>query len=227
MKFLHLVIAVVAFMAINSESKPQQPQIIVNDLEDYAPVTYHTTNHSTTVTATRVSRDAGDNFVDQVYAEHNRIRKENGLSTLRVDGDLEDILQRLGYNGDGHDHREKGNLQSYAVKVTGRSRYTNKETGEPIDYLENYAASKNGKLTAKDLLSSWMDSPGHKKTILDSRWGFMACGIGSQPSSINRGYSDYSYTCAFIRKYKDNCIENGLTAPYWTFTRYQIGPCRV
>ena len=49
--------------------------------------------------------------MDQVYAEHNRIRKENGLSTLRVDGDLEDILQRLGYNGDGHDHREKGNLQ--------------------------------------------------------------------------------------------------------------------
>ena len=61
MKFLHLVIAVVAFMAINSESKPQQPQIIVNDYQDHAPITYHTVPTAQTIkpTAIRVSRGAG------------------------------------------------------------------------------------------------------------------------------------------------------------------------
>ena len=60
MKFLHLVIAVVAFMAINSESKPQLIYTTVNDLQDHAPITYRRTNHSTTVPIPiRVSRDAG------------------------------------------------------------------------------------------------------------------------------------------------------------------------
>jgi len=98
MKFLHLVIAVVAFMAINSESKPQQPQIIVNDYQDHAPITYHTVPTAQTIkpTAIRVSRGAGDPFssrgqraLDSGLTSCNNLenlvnnhRSRNGLSKL-------------------------------------------------------------------------------------------------------------------------------------------------
>ena len=52
-----------------------------------------------------------DRFLDQVYAEHNRIRRKEGLSTLRIDTGLQKILQRLGFNSAGHDHSQQGNLQ--------------------------------------------------------------------------------------------------------------------
>ena len=51
-----------------------------------------------------------DQYLEEVYAEHNRIRKDNGLSTLYVDKNLEEMLQRLGYNSKGHDHAQKDNL---------------------------------------------------------------------------------------------------------------------
>lgn len=144
-------------------------------------------------------------FLEGVYEEHNRQRDKFKLPALEVDGDLEDILTRLGYNEDGHDHRQKGNLQSHAVQVTGLSGYFDTKTGKPKDFKENVATSGNYKHTAKSLLSRWMASDDHKRTILDSRWGYMACGIGSRPSTIGRN-KDYSYICAFIRDYKDNCI---------------------
>ena len=43
-------------MAINSESKPQQPQITIVNYEDDASITYQRTNHSTT----RGRRDSGN-----------------------------------------------------------------------------------------------------------------------------------------------------------------------
>ena len=50
-----------------------------------------------------------DRFLEDVYREINKRR--TNLPDLRVDRGLEDILQRLGYNEDGHDHRQKDNLQ--------------------------------------------------------------------------------------------------------------------
>jgi len=138
-------------------------------------------------------------FLEDVYREHNRVRAKEGMPKLYVDRDLERILQRLGYNGDGHNHRQVNNLQDYAVRVTGLSGSYDPKTGKPRDFLENYAQSGNFKWTAKDLLNEvWMKSSGHRRTILDSRWEYMGCGIG-------KSGRDWSYTCAFIRDYKNGC----------------------
>ena len=50
-----------------------------------------------------------DRFLEDVYKEINKRR--SNLPDLRVDRGLENILQRLGYNGDGHDHSQVDNLQ--------------------------------------------------------------------------------------------------------------------
>jgi len=145
-----------------------------------------------------------DQFLQDVYNEHNRQRRLKNLPALGVDGDLEKILQRLGYNGDGHNHGQKDNLQAYAARVTGLSGSYDPSTGKAKDFKENWAYSGNKKHTAKALLEDWMGSRGHRATILDSRWGYMGCGIG-------RNGRDYTYTCAFIRDYKDGCYELSAT----------------
>lgn len=152
--------------------------------------------------------DIDDQFVEDVYAEHNKIRERNQLPTLYVDKNLEEMMQRLGYNSKGHGHAQVDNLQSYGVRVTGTSFIPS--------YRENTARSFNYKHTMQTLfykgrtpggrpVKGWMESPGHKDAIIDPSLKYMGCAVGSTPSSIG-SKRDYSYTCAFIRKYKDSCL---------------------
>jgi len=148
-------------------------------------------------------------FLEDVYREHNRVRAKEGMPKLYVDRDLERILQRLGYNGDGHNHRQVNNLQAYAARVTGLSGSYDPSTGKARDFLENWAYTYNKKHTAKSLLEEWMGSGGHRSTILDSSWEYMGCGIGQSGR-------EWSYTCAFIRDYKNGCgfLENKVGGIY-------------
>jgi len=133
---------------------------------------------------------APDRFLEDVYKEINKRR--SNLPDLRVDRGLENILQRLGYNGDGHDHSQVDNLQAHAERVSGKSGSYDPSTGKAKDFLENWAYTGNYKHTAKSLLDAWMASSGHRRTILDSKFGHVGCGIGKKGR-------DHTYTCAFIR----------------------------
>jgi len=158
-----------------------------------------------------------DKHLEDVYAEHNKIRRKNNLSTLYVDKNLEEMLQRLGYNSNGHRHAQISNLNSYASRVTG------------IQGIENVATSQNYKHTMQTLfykgtspsgrpVKGWMHSPGHKRNILDPSTRYMGCGIGNRPSRIGRN-KDWSYTCYFITDYKNGCFQLTTTEEDCDFYR--------
>merc|ERR1712008_448420 len=108
MKFPHLVIAVVAFMAINSESKPQQPQI-----------------------TTRGRRDAGDNCCNRVRGQalegsSDYAKDDQGTRFAYYSKKLGMINDRPHYTSDDgesgiwHDGNS-WNVGSLGAKGTGRS----------------------------------------------------------------------------------------------------------
>jgi len=158
-----------------------------------------------------------DKHLEDVYAEHNKIRERNRLTTLNVDKNLEDILARLGYNGNGHSHAQIKNLQAYALRVTGTQG------------RENWSTSINYKHTMQSLfytgpspsgrrVTGWMESDGHKINILNPSMSYMGCGIGSRASRIGRD-RDWSYTCYFIADYKNSCLVATITDEECDFYR--------
>lgn len=126
---------------------------------------------------------------------HNKIRKDRKLPTLCVHSALQkaarahskDMIDR-----DYFSHTTKGGktydlrLKSFGYTPKGFSYYT---TGENIAY-------GSGSLAAPDsIMRAWMNSPGHKKNILNRN--FREVGIGTYTGNY-KGYEDTTmYTADF------------------------------
>lgn len=173
MKFLHLVIAVVAFMAINSESKPQQPQIIVNDYQDHAPITYHTVPTAQTIkpTAIRVSRGAGDNCCKRVQATYTGNQKGGayeGQSSkftfyTKQEGNINDKPRYVSDSGEHSIWYQGGKWQVGKIESQG-SNYaglTTKSTddcpNEPVYNWRYYDSDDEEWYNAGEGFSIWCD----------------------------------------------------------------------
>ena len=92
-------------------------------------------------------------FLDDLYKEHNKFRRQNGLRPLKVDRGIENYLRRIKSLpiGIGHDHNQHKNLARY---------YLNKGC---YGYAENLFW---GPKVAKVAMKEWKNSPGHRRNIL-------------------------------------------------------------
>jgi len=120
-------------------------------------------------------------FIDDVYKEINRIRRQNGESTLHVDTGMEKIMKRIRYT-ENHNHSQKRNLEAYNTQCTGWTGIS-----EILYYGSRVPTIYQLFHNPSD---SWMYSPGHKREILRSTNKAMACA-----SQVSRGR--VSVVCAF------------------------------
>ena len=98
------------------------------------------------------------NFINQLYNEHNKYRKQNGRPSLQPDRNIENILRRLRSitTSVGHNHNQIPNLRNYSFQQKGCRR-----TAENLAW--------NFGLNARDILNQWKNSPGHNRNILTNR----------------------------------------------------------
>ena len=92
-------------------------------------------------------------FLDDLYKEQNKFRRQNGLRPLKIDRGIENYLRRIKSLpiGVGHDHNQIRNLRRY---------YKSKGC---------YGSAENlffGPKVAKAAMKSWKNSPGHRSNIL-------------------------------------------------------------
>ena len=92
-------------------------------------------------------------FLDDLYKEQNKFRRQNGLRSLKIDRRVENYLRRIKSlsKGIGHNHNQKRNLKRY--------------------YLSKgcYGQAENlffGPKVAKAAMKNWKTSPGHRSNIL-------------------------------------------------------------
>jgi len=118
-------------------------------------------------------------FWDEFYALQNRERGED----LIVDEQIEKILEEVGFNTRGHNHKRINQIKGYTKCISGYfAENSSPATGE-----------RSGEKTPTSLLAGWMRSSGHKRHIQNPRNAYVGCARG-------RSGSNYSYLCAFRRK---------------------------
>jgi len=105
-------------------------------------------------------------FIDDVYKEINRIRRQNNLGINHVDTGMEKIMKRIRYTT-SHNHSQKRNLRAYNTQCTGWTGISEvlfAGSRVPTIYQLFYGSD-----------DAWMNSPGHKIEILRSTNEAMAC----------------------------------------------------
>jgi len=149
-----------------------------------------------TITVCAGFPQGGDNdefyFINDVVREHNKIRRDAGLPEFTISTPMEDMLAKVGYNTKRHGHSQYNNLKAYAGEVS----YVG--TTPTTTFAENVATNSPRRHSAAALVDGWMNSPDHKKNILNRELHYIACTVGS------RG-NNYSYICAFHGKYSNEC----------------------
>ncbi|MEO5575102.1 MAG: CAP domain-containing protein, partial [Gaiellaceae bacterium] len=118
----------------------------------------------------------------QVLAELNRIRVQHHLAPLRLSRPLSaaaDAHSRaMGAHGFfAHDSRDGSEFWKRVRRFYGPSGYDTWSVGENLLW-------SSGGLTAGTALKLWMESPGHRKNILTSRWreiGLSALAVHAAP----------------------------------------------
>jgi len=117
-------------------------------------------------------------FWDDFYILQNR---ERGVDLI-VDSQIEKILEEVGFNTRGHQHKRRNQIIEYTLCIGG-------------SWAENSfprTGQRAGEETPSSLLAVWMGSADHRATIKDSQNRYVGCARG-------RSGSNYSYLCAFRR----------------------------
>jgi len=122
-------------------------------------------------------------LLNSVYYDTNKQRANMGISKLNVDPELERIIQRAGCIKD-HYHSQRKNSKDYALGKTGAWAENVLCGGSPCprEYVETTYPTKG-----------WMDSPGHRSSMLDTRYEWIGCSAYKCDSSG----SQVAVTCAY------------------------------
>ena len=127
---------------------------------------------------------SNDDFTKQVLELTNDFRKENGLKPLKWDPELAQAAQ---------DHSENMGKQDFFS-------HTGKDGSKPWDRTaaagddnnrigENIAA---GQRTPQEVVQGWMNSPGHRKNILNPDYEYLGVGYHEQkPDTGSVNYQRY------------------------------------
>jgi uncharacterized protein YkwD len=111
---------------------------------------------------------AADRFESQVLVELNTIRRQHGLTALRLSRPLSSAAdahsRAMGTFGFfDHDSRDGTEFWQRVQRFYGPAGYKSWSVGENLLW-----SSSN--LSAAAALKLWMGSPGHRKNILTPRW---------------------------------------------------------
>ncbi|WP_064091669.1 CAP domain-containing protein [Rossellomorea aquimaris] len=110
-----------------------------------------------------------DGFVQQVIDLTNKERSKNGLGALKSDGELSNVAE----------------MKSEDMKEKNYFSHTSPTYGSPFEMMENFgidysSAAENiavGQETPKSVVNAWMNSPGHRKNILNKQVTHIGVGI--------------------------------------------------
>ena len=125
---------------------------------------------------------AADQLESQVLAELNAIRRQHGLTPLRLSRPLSTAAdshsRAMGTFGFfDHDSRDGSEFWQRVQRFYSPDGYRSWSVGENLLW-------SSGTLDAAAALKLWMGSPGHRKNILTARWreiGLSALKVGSAP----------------------------------------------
>jgi uncharacterized protein YkwD len=128
----------------------------------------------------------------------NRERTDRGEQPLRADADLQQAAQQYSEDMTSRDYFEhvgpRGDTPVARMRATGYifSSHVGYEIGENIGWATLWLASPRA------MVSSWMQSPGHRANILDAHFRDSGIGISPHPlSSLARGQAGATYTQDF------------------------------
>ncbi|WP_044340382.1 CAP domain-containing protein [Rossellomorea aquimaris] len=113
-------------------------------------------------------------FVKQVVDLTNQERKKNGLNALKMDGELGNVAE----------------MKSEDMKENDYFSHTSPTYGSPFEMMENFGvdystAAENiavGQKTPESVVNAWMNSPGHRKNILNKQVTHIGVGTAKDPS---------------------------------------------
>jgi uncharacterized protein YkwD len=125
---------------------------------------------------------AADQLEVQVLAELNKIRRQHGLTPLRLSRPLSTAAdahsRAMGTFGFfDHDSRDGSEFWERVQRFYGPNGYRSWSVGENLLW-------SSGALSAAAALKLWMGSPGHRRNILTARWreiGLSALKVSSAP----------------------------------------------
>jgi len=122
-------------------------------------------------------------LLDSVYYDTNKQRANRGIRKLKVDPELARIIQRAGCIK-SHFHSQRKNFIDYALGKTGTYAENVLCSGSPCprEYVETTYPTKE-----------WMNSPDHRKSMLDTRYEWIGCSAYKCDSSG----SQVAVTCAY------------------------------
>ncbi|KAA0560676.1 hypothetical protein F0342_21855 [Bacillus sp. CH30_1T] len=113
-------------------------------------------------------------FMKQVVDLTNQERKKNGLGALKMDGELANVAE----------------MKSEDMKENDYFSHTSPTYGSPFEMMENFGvdystAAENiavGQKTPESVVNAWMNSPGHRKNILNKQVTHIGVGTAKDPS---------------------------------------------
>ncbi len=108
---------------------------------------------------------------DYILTEINRIRKAKGLDPLKLNSKLQEVARRHSLDMSSLNYFSHEDLDGHDVRYRlASARVGWKRVGENI-------AKCRSSDPARTALAGWLDSPGHRRNILDQ--GFKETGIGA------------------------------------------------
>jgi uncharacterized YkwD family protein len=113
-------------------------------------------------------------FVKQVIDLTNQERKKNGLGALKADGELANVAE----------------MKSEDMKDKDYFSHTSPTYGSPFEMMQNFgvdysSAAENiavGQKSPQSVVNAWMNSPGHRKNILNGQLTHIGVGIAKDNS---------------------------------------------
>ncbi|PFA68682.1 hypothetical protein CN378_06565 [Bacillus sp. AFS015802] len=113
-------------------------------------------------------------FQKQVIDLTNQERKKNGLNPLKMDGELTNVAE----------------MKSEDMKEHDYFSHTSPTYGSPFEMMENFGvdystAAENiavGQRTPESVVNAWMNSPGHRKNILNKQVTHIGVGTAKDAS---------------------------------------------
>ncbi|MFC3885789.1 CAP domain-containing protein [Bacillus songklensis] len=170
-------------MSIKARSSRVPNNNMMNTPQDYNMNTNMNTNLNTInnpdtgqmapwVPAPPPSDVNGDSLIQQVVQLTNEQRRQNGLPGLQMDAELSNMAQT----------KARDMLDNHYFS------HTSPTYGSPFEMMKRFGISytsageniAQGQQTAEQVVSDWMNSPGHRANILNSR--FTHIGVGHTTS---------------------------------------------
>ncbi|MEM7647928.1 MAG: CAP domain-containing protein [Cyanobacteria bacterium P01_A01_bin.70] len=140
-------------------------------------------------------------FILEVINLTNNFRIQNGLSPLSVDTDLTEAAQYHSQNmatADFFDHRDPANQNPRDRAI--RFGYESRSVGE------NIAA---GQLTPQAVFNAWLNSPGHRRNMLNANWNEIGVGYYYQQNDTG----SVNYRAYWTQVFGKGDIENPAATP--------------